>query len=631
MVCDFRALISPHIQICRSTVGIMSLRFNSDGTFRVLQMADIQDGPDVREDTIRLIEAAIRKAHPDLIVLTGDQIRGYDPAYIDTFLRRRGEQPGTHVRAVTEIEAKIRGIKRHPIAKTLTKSQPSDERWMIDGIGTDSPKLVKSAGRNGSASKLESWAEAINRVTAASLLDETRQKVRDTFAAFLGPALESRIPFAATYGNHDFQCGILADEQDDLYREFAGCMNPVAGSSPLALEPGTFALPIEASDGSGRITMSVMMVNSGDYADTADAGDGNGRQSVTEYAKYAANSRGWDLADSDGYGTPSPEAVEWLKDVQRELGRRNGDGQAVPAIAFQHIPPQEFYDCLREVPAYTPNAVEGARTFAGHCYVLDRDVCRPGSRLGEAIGCADVNVGDSVLAIGNPLGELTFSMSGGYVSSCNRAINVDGTPFNMIQVDCSINPGNSGGPLMNLYGEVVGIVSAKYSSYSDTTVEGIGFAIPISDVQTIITDIMENGQVTDKAYMAIKAGSMTEQMAAQYNIDVTKGVFVYAVEKGGAGEKAGLQLGDVITKLNDTDITSMSDLSMAKKSYKAGDTVTLTVWRGGQEITLSLTFDQQPQTTGTEGDSSNQNQGQQDSYGDLYDYFFGRGNGGRGN
>ena len=244
---------------------------------------------------------------------------------------------------------------------------------------------------------------------------------------------------------------------------------------------------------------------------------------------------------------------------------------------------------------------------------------------------ADVNVGDTVMAIGNPLGELTFSMSGGMVSCVNRAINVSGTPFNMIQTDASINPGNSGGPLMNLYGEVVGIVSAKYSSYSDTTVEGIGFAIPISDVQTIITDIMENGQVTDKAYMAIKAGSMTEQMAAQYNIDVTQGVFVYAVEKGGAGEKAGLQLGDVITKLNDTDITSMSDLSMAKKGFKAGDTVTLTVWRGGQEITLSLTFDQQPQTTGTEDDSPNQNQGQQDSYGDLYDYFFGRGNGGRGN
>ena len=246
---------------------------------------------------------------------------------------------------------------------------------------------------------------------------------------------------------------------------------------------------------------------------------------------------------------------------------------------------------------------------------------------------ADVNVGDSVLAIGNPLGELTFSMSGGYVSSCNRAINVDGTPFNMIQVDCSINPGNSGGPLMNLYGEVVGIVSAKYSSYADTTVEGLGFAIPINDVQSIISDIMENGSVTDKAYMAITAGTMTQQMAAQYKINATEGVFVYSVEDGGAGDKAGLKLGDVITKLNDTQITSMEDLSAAKKGFKAGDTVTLTVLRDGQEITTQLTFDAQPQTTDdtTDSSQSSDNGYNNDSngyngngYSDLYDYFFGR-------
>ena len=100
-----------------------------------------------------------------------------------------------------------------------------------------------------------------------------------------------------------------------------------------------------------------------------------------------------------------------------------------------------------------------------------------------------LNVGDHVLAIGNPLGELTFSMSGGMVSSVNRAINVDGTPFNMIQTDTSINPGNSGGPLFNQYGEVVGIVSAKYSSYSNESVEGLGFAIPINDVLAMIQDI----------------------------------------------------------------------------------------------------------------------------------------------
>ena len=221
--------------------------------------------------------------------------------------------------------------------------------------------------------------------------------------------------------------------------------------------------------------------------------------------------------------------------------------------------------------------------------------------LGES---ADVNVGDTVLAIGNPLGELTFSMSQGIVSSCDRAINVDGTPFNMIQVDCSINPGNSGGPLVNLYGEVVGIVSAKYSSYSSTTVEGLGFAIPISDVRSIITDIMENGAVTDKAYMAITAGTMNEQMAAQFNIDVTEGVFVYSVVEGGAGEKAGLRLGDVSTKMGYKTLTSRQELSAAMKGYRAGDTVTLPVYRGGQYIEVELTFAAQPQNTGSEEDNT---------------------------
>ena len=252
--------------------------------------------------------------------------------------------------------------------------------------------------------------------------------------------------------------------------------------------------------------------------------------------------------------------------------------------------------------------------------------------LGES---ADVNVGDTVLAIGNPLGELTFSMSQGIVSSCDRAINVDGTPFNMIQVDCSINPGNSGGPLVNLYGEVVGIVSAKYSSYSSTTVEGLGFAIPISDVRSIITDIMENGDVTDKAYMAITAGTMNEQMAAQFNIDVTEGVFVYSVVEGGAGEKAGLRLGDVITKMGDKTLTSRQDLSAAMKGYRAGDTVTLTVYRGGQYIEVELTFDAQPQNTGSEEDNTQssgnnggnggngQMPGNWDNWQDFYNYFFG--------
>ncbi|PJM73900.1 serine/threonine protein phosphatase [Bifidobacterium primatium] len=345
----------------------MTLRFRENGTFRVLQMADIQDGPNVNEDTIRLIREAIAVADPDLIVLTGDQIRGYDPAFIDTFLRRRGDRPGAHVRSVTKFEAAVQGV--HP--------------------------------------------EDVDAVTA---MNHTREKVREAFASFLEPATTAGVPFAATYGNHDFQCGVLADEQDDMYREFPGCLNPRSTpdapsalaadhANPLACEPGTFALPVEASDGGGRIAMSVMMVNSGDYAGEAGAEDGEPgpyvendetarEQHPITFSLYANHSRAIDLADSAGYGSPSPEALQWLGDVQRHLGERNGDGQPVPAIAFQHIPPQEFYQCLREVPAWTPYAVEGARAFAGKCYLLDESKCRPGSMLGEAIGCADTNCGE---------------------------------------------------------------------------------------------------------------------------------------------------------------------------------------------------------------------------------------------
>ena len=240
-----------------------------------------------------------------------------------------------------------------------------------------------------------------------------------------------------------------------------------------------------------------------------------------------------------------------------------------------------------------------------------------------------LNVGDHVLAIGNPLGELTFSMSGGMVSCVNRAINVDGTPFNMIQTDASINPGNSGGPLFNQYGEVVGIVSAKYSSTGNESVEGLGFAIPINDVFAMIQDIMTNGYVTNKPYLGVTAGTMTEQMAAQYRYDITSGVFIYSVEEDSAADHAGLKMGDVITKVDGTAITSMEDLTVAKKQYSAGDTCTLTVYREGQETTVELTWgavpaDQQSNVSSEEQTQDNSQSG--NGYmnpNDLFNYFFG--------
>ena len=243
-----------------------------------------------------------------------------------------------------------------------------------------------------------------------------------------------------------------------------------------------------------------------------------------------------------------------------------------------------------------------------------------------------LNVGDRVLAIGNPLGELTFSQTGGMVSSVNRAINVEGVPFNMIQTDASINPGNSGGPMFNQYGQVVGIVSAKYTNTaSGASAEGLGFAIPINDVAAMIQDIMTNGYVTNKPYLGVMPMSMSQDLANQFRYDITEGVFISAVDKGGAADKAGLQMGDVITKVDDHDIKSVADLTIVKKQYRAGDTSTLTVYRQGETITAELTWDSMPEDQQQSQETAPQQpQGGNDQYGngymdpyDLFDYFFG--------
>ena len=210
------------------------------------------------------------------------------------------------------------------------------------------------------------------------------------------------------------------------------------------------------------------------------------------------------------------------------------------------------------------------------------------------IGSSDnLVVGDQVFAIGNPLGELTFSLTGGYVSALDRNVTMsDGRRMNYIQTDTAINSGNSGGPLFDQYGQVVGIVSAKLSNNGDSTeasVEGVGFAIPIDNVWNMITDIMEYGYVTGKPYMGIINTSVSGE-AQRYGTPA--GAYVLGVVEDSCAAKAGLQEGDIITKIDDTDITSSDDLQNALADYQAGDTATLTVSRSGQVQTLTITFDE---------------------------------------
>ena len=242
-------------------------------------------------------------------------------------------------------------------------------------------------------------------------------------------------------------------------------------------------------------------------------------------------------------------------------------------------------------------------------------------------------VGEQVSTIGNALGSYSFSQTSGYVSGVGRTVTMsDGTVMNMIQTNCTINSGNSGGPLFDQYGRVVGITSAKLSNNGDSSsasIEGIGFAIPLNDVIDIITDYMQYGYVTGRPYMGILNPTDTGNYAQIFGWP--EGVYVNDVEEGSCAETAGIQSGDIITKIDDTDITSVSQLTSVKNSYRAGDTVTVTVFRAGEYLELTLTFDEETNTTQSQTQqdpapqqTSSGNQG--GSYGggfDPWDYFFG--------
>ena len=213
------------------------------------------------------------------------------------------------------------------------------------------------------------------------------------------------------------------------------------------------------------------------------------------------------------------------------------------------------------------------------------------------IGDSDkLNVGDSVVAIGNPLGELTFSLTAGLVSAKDREVTLSNSlTMDLIQTDCAINSGNSGGALFNLYGEVIGITNAKYSSSSSSStasIDNIGFAIPINHVLSIVKSIIEKGYIS-KPYVGVSVSDVNQQTQL-YGIPA--GAAVQAVSDDSPAAKAGLQAGDVITRVNGTEITGSSDLVSLVSEAAIGDTLTMTVYRQGSTIELTVTVGEQVQS-----------------------------------
>ena len=202
-------------------------------------------------------------------------------------------------------------------------------------------------------------------------------------------------------------------------------------------------------------------------------------------------------------------------------------------------------------------------------------------------------VGDSIYAVGNPLGELEYTMTSGMVSALDRDITTYDSDsgsyntINMFQIDAAVNSGNSGGPVYNSKGQVIGIVTAKYS---DSGVEGLGFAVPINDALAIAEDLITKGYVSGKAYMGIEADTLPASVNQYYGLPA--GAYVVSVEPGSAADRAGLEEGDIIIAIGDTRISSSEELISVKKAYRAGDTTTITVSRDRGDTVLEITFDE---------------------------------------
>jgi hypothetical protein len=317
------------------------LQFHLSGKFRVLQVADIQEGPTVSKDTIRLLERACDDARPDLVIFTGNQIKGYDPSFGATFHSRR---------------------------------------W--------TSALVSAF--DGADAPLKAGTEDASQI--AHPHDYVRAQVRRQAQQFLSPLIKRGIPFAITYGNHDFQCGLSTAELDKIYRSFPGCLNPDpredSSSARQGCEPGTFALPVWDLPSITDRQISIRTARAVQYPQAARRQGWSAEQSQWPVMSLVLLNSG-DYSREGGYGSPSARALAWLAHLKHDPLFEHAD----PTV-FQHFPIPQYYRLLTPVSAYRDGAIEGYRTYAHTCYTLNPRLVLPGSRLGEGISCPDRDSGE---------------------------------------------------------------------------------------------------------------------------------------------------------------------------------------------------------------------------------------------
>ena len=239
----------------------------------------------------------------------------------------------------------------------------------------------------------------------------------------------------------------------------------------------------------------------------------------------------------------------------------------------------------------------------------------------------NVQVGEFVMAVGNPLG-MQSSVTSGIVSAVNREVTTDdGTTYTAIQTDAAINSGNSGGALVNANGEVIGINTLKLAGEG---IEGMGFAIPINSTTKVISELIEYKEVR-RPYIGITGSAVTETISTRYNVPI--GVYVESVEAGGPAEAAALKAGDIITKIEGTEVSTVQELNNIKNTYSIGDEVTLTVYSNNEYKDVKIKLQEQVVEEATTNNNASVQQNSNTSRGNnsqvpsspddsIFKYFF---------
>ncbi len=413
------------------------------------------------------------------------------------------------------------------------------------------------------------WQGTQSQTGAYVVNDQTSDKKKQKKAKKLKEKKETRTPWGAMIAIA-LVCAILGGGIGAAATALVTTDNAVvstSSSSSSVADTSSSETVINTSSHSNEVVLNEVeageeMTAAEVYANNVNATVGIVTSITTNYWGYtttsAASGSGF-IISSDGYILTNYHVIEDSDSITVSL--YNGESYTATLVG---------YDESNDIAVLKIDA-EGLSTVT----------------LGDSDA---LNVGDSVVAIGNPLGELTFTLTAGVVSALNRSVTLSsGSTMDLIQTDCAINSGNSGGALFNMYGEVVGITNAKYSSSgssSEASIDNIGFAIPINTVKEIVYSIIETGTY-EKSYIGVTVTDVTTSV--YYSTGITSGAVVYSVTEGAPADEAGLQVGDIITKADDTEITGASSLSSYVGSLEVGDELVLEVYRDGETRVIVVT------------------------------------------